>query len=213
VSWDIGVPQPVVVELEAAGGFAGAVLDVGCGVGGNSIFLGKRGYPTTGVDVAPTAIELARLAAAEADVAVEFTVADATNLGYENHFDTILDSALYHCFPPDRRPAYLAAITRAARPSARLHIVCMAEDENIDSSPPPYQIGEANLREVVGRDWRITELTRTRYTIAMTRAKLVEAVRRKLPDADLDSGPLAGLVTDDRDRLRVPAWRLSAVYD
>ena len=31
--WDIGVPQPAIVRLASEGGFAGAVLDAGCGTG------------------------------------------------------------------------------------------------------------------------------------------------------------------------------------
>jgi hypothetical protein len=31
--WDIGQPQPAIVRLASEGGFAGAVLDAGCGTG------------------------------------------------------------------------------------------------------------------------------------------------------------------------------------
>ncbi|HKS44193.1 MAG TPA: hypothetical protein VJT49_03570 [Amycolatopsis sp.] len=45
---------------------------------------------------------------------------DATSLtGYENRFDILLDSGLYHCLSADDRPAYVSALARAAR-SGRL---------------------------------------------------------------------------------------------
>ena len=34
--WDVGRPQPAVVRLASTGGFAGAVLDAGCGTGENA---------------------------------------------------------------------------------------------------------------------------------------------------------------------------------
>ncbi|HEY3058392.1 MAG TPA: SAM-dependent methyltransferase, partial [Chloroflexota bacterium] len=35
--WDTGQPQPAIVRLASAGGFAGAVLDAGCGTGENAL--------------------------------------------------------------------------------------------------------------------------------------------------------------------------------
>ncbi|HXO51162.1 MAG TPA: hypothetical protein VN888_09055 [Mycobacterium sp.] len=44
-------------------------------------------------------------------------VADATDLsGYEDRFDTVVDSALYHCLDDEGQQAYIAAPAR--RPSA-----------------------------------------------------------------------------------------------
>lgn len=41
--WDIDGPQPAVVRLAAGGGFAGAVLDAGCGTGENAIHVASLG--------------------------------------------------------------------------------------------------------------------------------------------------------------------------
>jgi hypothetical protein len=35
--WDIGQPQPAIVRVASEGGFAGAVLDAGCGTGENGV--------------------------------------------------------------------------------------------------------------------------------------------------------------------------------
>src|SRR3989440_9417726 len=58
--WDIGQPQPAIVRLASAGGFAGAVLDVGCGSGENTLHVALQGLPVLGVDVAETALAIAR---------------------------------------------------------------------------------------------------------------------------------------------------------
>lgn len=37
--WDTGRPQPAVLRLAADGGFAGTLLDAGCGTGENALHL------------------------------------------------------------------------------------------------------------------------------------------------------------------------------
>src|SRR5262245_53910001 len=37
--WDIGQPQPAIVRVAREGGFAGAVLDAGCGTGENALHV------------------------------------------------------------------------------------------------------------------------------------------------------------------------------
>ena len=58
--WDIGRPQAVWIRLADAGEIAAPVLDSGCGTGEHALLLAERGMEVLGVDVAPTAIGLAR---------------------------------------------------------------------------------------------------------------------------------------------------------
>lgn len=117
--WDIGEPQPAVTRLADEGRFTDAVLDVGCGFGDNALFLASRGLAVIGVDIAPHAIELASERAADQGAEVAFTVADVTDLsGFVNTFDTVLDSALYHCLSGQARRDCVAALHKATRPGA-----------------------------------------------------------------------------------------------
>jgi SAM-dependent methyltransferase len=173
VPWDIRAAQPRLMELEALGGISGEVLDIGCGLGDNAIFLASRGHSVTGLDGSPAAIELARGRAAEAGVlkspaasaGVMFDVADATDLtGYDGRFDTVVDSALYHCLDDDGRQAYAASLYRATRPGARWHLYCFS-DGNINGIVAPMgSVPESNLRDTLtANGWRIDFLGPTTY--------------------------------------------------
>lgn len=59
-SWDVGRPQPAIVRLASEGQFAGAILDAGCGTGENALHVAALGLPVLGVDVAETALPMAR---------------------------------------------------------------------------------------------------------------------------------------------------------
>src|SRR5262249_49528378 len=147
------------------GGFSGEVLDIGCGLGDDAIYLASRGHSVTGMDGSPAAIEEARRRAAAARVTVNFDVADATELsGYEGRFDTVVDSALYHCLDDEGRQAYIAALYRATRPGARLHLFCFS-DGNINGVIAPMRaVAETNIRDTLtANGWRIDFLGPTTY--------------------------------------------------
>jgi hypothetical protein len=57
--WDIGRPQPAIVRMASKGGFAGRVLDAGCGTGEHALLIASLGLPVLGVDVAETALAIA----------------------------------------------------------------------------------------------------------------------------------------------------------
>ena len=153
------------MELEALGGITGEVLDIGCGLGDNAIYLASRGHSVTGLDGSPAAIEKARSRAAQAGVSVTFDVADATKLtGYDGRFDTVVDSALYHCLDDEGRQAYAASLYRATRPGARWHLYCFS-DGNVNGIVAPMgSVPESNIRDTLtANGWRIDFLGPTTY--------------------------------------------------
>jgi SAM-dependent methyltransferase len=165
IPWDVHQAQPRLMELEALGGISGEVLDIGCGLGDNAIYLASRGHSVTGLDGSAAAIEEARRRAAAAGVTVTFDVADATDLsGYEGRFDTVVDSALYHCLDDDGRQAYIAALYRATRPGARLHLSCFSDGNVNGLIAPMGHVPESNLRDILtANGWRIDFLGPTTY--------------------------------------------------
>ena len=165
IPWDVHQAQPRLMELEALGGISGEVLDIGCGLGDNAIFLASRGHSVTGLDGSPAAIEEARNRAAAAGVQIIFDVADATNLtGYDGRFDTVIDSALYHCLDDEGRQAYAAGLYRATRPGARLHLSCFSDGNVNGVVAPMAAVPEDSIRDTLtANGWRIDFLGPTTY--------------------------------------------------
>jgi SAM-dependent methyltransferase len=156
--WDIGRPQPAIVRLASRVAFSGPVLDAGCGTGENTLLVASRGLPVLGVDVAETALAMARTKARERGIAAEFALADALHLErLGRRFATVLDCGLFHTFDADERRAYVSSLASVMEPGATLHVLCFS-DEGPETGPHPVR--EAELRAAFDEDeaWRIVAI-------------------------------------------------------
>ena len=119
--WDTKAPKENVIAWQEGGWVHGDVLDIGCGLGDNAVYLAKSGHNVTGLDISPTALITAERRAADAGVNVRFAVTDSTRLeGYAGAFDTVVDSGMFHCLDDDGKRSYATAVHRATRPGATL---------------------------------------------------------------------------------------------
>ncbi len=138
VPWDIGRPQPAVLCLAAEGAFTGAVLDAGCGTGENALHIASLGLSVVGVDVAETALTIAREKAAERGIAAEFAVADAFQLErLERRFRTVLDCGLFHTFDTDERGRYVASLASVTEQGGTVHVLCFSNAGGPENGPHP----------------------------------------------------------------------------
>ena len=165
--WDTGQPQPAVVRLASEGGFAGTVLDAGCGTGENALHVACLGLPVLGVDVAETALAIARAKAADRGIEVEFTTADALQLErLGRRFDTVLDCGLFHTFDSRERPRYVASLASVTGHDGTLYLLCFSDD---GPGTGPHPVSQEELRAVFhpGTGWTVAAIepdrVQTRY--------------------------------------------------
>jgi SAM-dependent methyltransferase len=178
--WDLGRPQPAIARIVASGAFVGTVLDVGCGSGENALLIASSGLPVLGVDVAETALAMAREAAAARSIAAEFMPADALRLDRLGRtFDTILDCGLFHTFDGDERQRYLASLASVTEHGATLHVLCFSDAE---PGPGPHPVSRDDLAaKFGGGDWDLVavgpERIETRFAAGGVPAWLARAER------------------------------------
>lgn len=197
IAWDIGEPQPLLVALVEAGEVRGDVLDAGCGIGENAVYLASQGFSVTGIDGSAPALKRASDLASARGVQVEFLQRDATSLGFTEAFDTVIDSALYHCLDADAQHAYVASLHTACRPGASVHML-VRSDQAPDLPGPPC-VSEANLRATFADGWEITRLRPELYTLALKRENI----------GDMPMPATAPV--DDEGRFLMAVWQLTAV--
>ncbi|HWD53821.1 MAG TPA: class I SAM-dependent methyltransferase [Acidimicrobiales bacterium] len=156
--WDIGQPQAAFVRVASVGGFTGDVLDAGCGTGEHALLAASLGHRVLGVDLAETAIALARKKAGERGLHAEFAVADAFELDRLGRtFETVLDCGLFHTCDGAERPRYVASLASVTRPAGTVYLLCFSDDAP-DIGPHPTSRADLEAAFNEGSGWRIATL-------------------------------------------------------
>lgn len=137
--------NPVLVEI-ASGLTPGTALDLGCGGGGDALWLARAGWRVAAVDLSATAT--ARLAEAAGGLDLRAEQHDLTVTFPEGGFDLI--TALYFHSPFDfPRSRVLRTAARALNPGGRLLVVdhgsiapwSWNQDPDVDH-PTPHEVAD-----------------------------------------------------------------------
>jgi SAM-dependent methyltransferase len=155
------------VRLASEGGFAGAVLDAGCGTGENALHVASLGLSVLGVDVAETALANARAKAADRGIEVEFAAADAFHLErLRRSFETVLDVGLFHTFDAEERRRYVASLASVTEHRGTLYVSCFSDD-GPDTGPHPINQEELRAAFSPSNGWNVAAIepdrVQTRY--------------------------------------------------
>ena len=161
--WEIGRPQPALVELVDAGLVTGRVLDIGCGTGELSLLIASRGLDATGVDSSSRAIAIAQGKAAERGIAgVRFEVGDALDLAFpDTAFDTVVDSGVFHVFDDEQRARFVASIRRVLAPGGSYHLLVFSDAQPGDWGPRRVRRDEIDVAFADG--WQVSTVERATF--------------------------------------------------
>ena len=100
----------------------GRVLDLGCGEGGDAVWLARRGWQVVAVDIAENALRRARAAAGELADRIDFQRHDLTRTFPDGRFDLVSAHFLHSPIGWDRN-TLLRRAAEAVAPGGMLLIV------------------------------------------------------------------------------------------
>jgi ubiquinone/menaquinone biosynthesis C-methylase UbiE len=148
------------VRLAGEGAFAGAVLDAGCGTGENALHIASLGLEVLGVDVAETALSIARQKAADRRMRTDFGVADALHLDRLGRvFDPVIDCGLFHTFDNDERRQYVASLASVTGRDAVMYVLCFSDVGNGRCGPHPVSQEELRAAFTRGTGWSVASVS------------------------------------------------------
>lgn len=163
VPWDTGHPSPELQNVLRRQHIQPCrALELGCGTGTNSVWLAEQGFDVTGLDIAPLALERAAARAAAAGVAVRFLAADVlTPPDLGEPFAFFFDRGCYHVVRRENPHAYAPAVARLLAPGA--FGLVLAGNAREPHEPGPPVVTEEQLRDELGRSFRILDLREFRF--------------------------------------------------
>jgi len=103
-------------------GSHGKLLEIGCGIGVDSIQLAKCGFDVTAIDLTENALAIAKDYAALRNVAIDFRLGNAENLEFEDSsFDVVYSFGVLH-HTPDIESS-VAEVHRVLKPGGKAYIM------------------------------------------------------------------------------------------
>ena len=161
------------------GFISGEVLDVGCGVGDNSIFLAEKGLKVVGIDYVGKAIQIAKSKALKAHVSVEFLKGNALKLEELNKtFDTVIDSGLFHTFSDVERLKFKKSLEAILKKGGNYIMLCFSNLEK--GSYGPRRIKKEEIRNLFRDNWSIQDIRPEIFESTWGKAKGWLSIIKKL---------------------------------
>ncbi|NDV62288.1 methyltransferase domain-containing protein [Puniceicoccales bacterium CK1056] len=145
--WDHGRPAPPFAEfVQNEGAPTGEILIPGAGSGHDVRFFAELGARVTGLDIAPSAIEVAQ--ARNPCPGARYMLGDILNPAPELHrqFDWVVEHTCLCAMEPKFWPAYAAAIPKLLRPGG--HFLALFYRNPHDDAGPPFGIDEATIESL-----------------------------------------------------------------
>jgi len=159
--WVAGTASPELINLVWEGVISPGmkVLEAGCGIGTESVFLAVRGMDVTSIDLSESAISLSKQLAKFYGVEINFQQGDATNPDFpDESFDVICEQGVFHHLTDEEREPYAKTITRLLRPNGLF--VLRSYSDKIPGGPQPRRIKSDELIDIFHPYLKLEELRR-----------------------------------------------------
>ena len=165
VPWDSGVPDAHLPSvLDRHGIEPGKALEIGCGTGTNAIWLARKGFDVTAMDLSEVAIDRAETKAAQADIACRFMVGDfLVDPVPGAPYEFVYDRGVLHVFDDAKdRTRFAARVAEVLAPDGLwFSLIGSTDGPRRDVGPP--RRSAADVTAAVEPHFEILELRTTSF--------------------------------------------------
>lgn len=132
IPWHSGQPDRFLVKLVNEKKIKkGLVLDLCSGDGTNSIYLASKGFEVKGVDISPTAVEIARERCSQRKLHCDYHVGNVLEVKFDEKFDFIFDRGCFHHISKKDKRDYVRLVNDLLAQKGKFYLLCFS-----DRNPP-----------------------------------------------------------------------------
>ncbi len=137
--WELNEPHPPLVELlDRDIVTIGRALDVGCGLGTQSIYLAERGFSVDGIDFQEKALTRARTRVSATGADCTFEWADVTQAISRGPYDLIIDRGCLHSLTGGALHRYSQNLQRWLAPGGYFHLTAFVWESLLERLTPVF---------------------------------------------------------------------------
>jgi ubiquinone/menaquinone biosynthesis C-methylase UbiE len=128
LGWELGKPRPILVEFVEKGFIKkGKALDLCCGAGTNTVYLAKKGFEVTAIDISQKAIEYAKEKAEHANVKINFMMRSFVDLPFQDEeFNFVFDMGCFHHVKIEDRASFIGGVYRVLKKGGDYLLTCFS---------------------------------------------------------------------------------------
>ncbi|PRX23125.1 methyltransferase family protein [Orenia metallireducens] len=161
LDWTAGTAEPELVSMVYEGQIkAGSkILELGCGLGTEAVFLAVRGMNVTAMDLSEEAINVGKNLANLYGTNVNFIQKDLLESDlFDEEFDIITDHGCYHHMTEAERETYVSKVTKYLKPNGMFILRCFSD--MIPGGPQPKRISSDDMIESFHQKFKLEHMER-----------------------------------------------------
>ncbi len=146
--WELNEPHPPLVELlDRDVVTVGRALDIGCGLGTQSIYLAERGFSVDGIDFQEKPLARARTRASPSGADCKFEWADVTQATSRGPYDLIIDRGCLHNLSGGALHLYSENLQRWLTPGGYFQLTAFVWESLLERLTPVFtsRLSAANI--------------------------------------------------------------------
>ena len=154
-----GPASPEIVDLSKKLTTGSRILDIGCGDGRHALFLAKKGFEVTAIDISTAGINKLSKLAIRSGVSINTQVLDMRQFEFTNSYDAIIAHGCLHLIPRVDWSRLLIRIKEYTNNFGFNIIVVFTNKLPAPEDLRPFHIGLFKEEELYDfyQDWKIIE--------------------------------------------------------